>query len=393
MKKILIITMVLLTNAGFAKIKNVYPAFVYPLNFSVAGEKIYKKMVNGLKYKDLSKSEKKIIGKEKDLRDSYWATIPDGCSWYCGGGPKKVTASSFLKSHGKYNYEPKNAHDFDYKTAWVEGAKGYGIGEYLLYTFSSHSPRITKIQIANGYVRNKKFWENNARVKKLKMYINNKPYAILNLKDMRALQVFNFKPIGRASVSSAGDESDWTMKFEILEVYKGVKYKDVVISEIFFDGLDVHCLVGGTKIQLSNGGCRNIEDLKVGDEVSYMDFESNSLKTAIIKKMEKVVHHSLVTYRFDNGVEITATPDHPFRLKGKGWASLWPQRSKQYRGFNDISKIEVGDLFLLKNGSAKLISFDFLEEKTETYTISELSSGDNFIANGFIVGVEDLLEP
>ncbi|WP_449508538.1 hypothetical protein [Dawidia soli] len=30
------------------------------------------------------------------------------------------------------------------------------------------------------------------------------------------------------------------MKFEILEVYEGAKYDDTVISEIFFDGIDVH---------------------------------------------------------------------------------------------------------------------------------------------------------
>lgn len=32
----------------------------------------------------------------------------------------------------------------------------------------------------------------------------------------------------------------WTLKFEIAEVYKGTKYDDVVITEIYFDGIDVH---------------------------------------------------------------------------------------------------------------------------------------------------------
>jgi len=30
------------------------------------------------------------------------------------------------------------------------------------------------------------------------------------------------------------------MKFEILEVYTGEKYADTAISEIYFDGIDVH---------------------------------------------------------------------------------------------------------------------------------------------------------
>jgi len=30
------------------------------------------------------------------------------------------------------------------------------------------------------------------------------------------------------------------LKFEILEVYKGSKYNDTAITEIYFDGIDVH---------------------------------------------------------------------------------------------------------------------------------------------------------
>jgi hypothetical protein len=33
---------------------------------------------------------------------------------------------------------------------------------------------------------------------------------------------------------------DWTLKFEILEVYPGSSCDDTVISELYFDGVDVH---------------------------------------------------------------------------------------------------------------------------------------------------------
>jgi hypothetical protein len=32
----------------------------------------------------------------------------------------------------------------------------------------------------------------------------------------------------------------WSIKFEILEVYPGEKYQDAAITEIYFDGIDVH---------------------------------------------------------------------------------------------------------------------------------------------------------
>ena len=73
------------------------------------------------------------------------------CSWYCGGEVQRVTASSHLKSQGKFNYLPKNAHDFDHESAWVEGAQGQGIGEWIEYEFAGACPRVTGVKILAGY--------------------------------------------------------------------------------------------------------------------------------------------------------------------------------------------------------------------------------------------------
>ncbi len=406
MKQIFIIGLVFISQFGFSQIKELYPTSTKILNFSIEGEKkieknleafkkIQDKMEESVEYDNLSQQEKDVLDKIDDTKLDYWSILGEGCSWYCGGGPKKVTASSYLKSQGKNTYEPQNAHDLNYKNAWVEGVAGYGIGEYLLYTFAGTAPRITEIIVVNGYVKSKAAWENNSRVKKLKVYIDNEPYAILNLKDIRGSQSFKVKPIGnsdRKDWDALQKKPDWTLKFEILEVYKGRKYDDVVISEIYFDGLDVHCFAKGTEIQLADNQTKKIEDLKIGDMVAYMDFDTKTIKTTKITKLEKVTHHELVTYRFESGLTITATQDHPFRIKNKGWASLRPDKSKQYKGFENIAKIKIGDLFTTLNGTEKLISIDFLKGKQETYTISKLSSGDNFIANGLIVGVEELNE-
>ena len=61
------------------------------------------------------------------------------CSWYCGGEVLSVKASSCLKPTSKFNYEAENAHDFNHESVWVEGAKGQGIGEYLVYEFAGIS--------------------------------------------------------------------------------------------------------------------------------------------------------------------------------------------------------------------------------------------------------------
>lgn len=397
--------LLLLAHAAVCQVKELNPATVTPLTFSAEGEKAFAnalalfqkiddKLSSGVKYDDLTAAEKKAYSEVDETHQDYWASIGDGCSWYCGEGPKKVTASSYLKAQGTSTYEAKNAHDFNYKNAWVEGVAGYGIGEFLEYTFGATAPRVTDIIIANGFVKSEAAWANNARVKRLKMYVNNKPYAILNLKDERALQTFKVEPLGNANredFEALKRKPDWTLKFEIMEVYKGLKYDDVVIAELFFDGLDVHCFAKGTKIQMADKSTRNIEDLNVGDQISYFDFESQELKVTTIEKMESVVHHGLVTYQFESGLTITSTQDHPYLILKKGWASLKPDHSAQYEGFERIQKIESGDLFITANGPERLTTITYLPGHQQTFTISKVSVGNNFIANGLVVGVEMIM--
>ena len=207
-------------------------------------EELWNKVATPADYDKLSAQDKKLYdsytGEEEQ---GYWDILGSGCSWYCGGGLDTATASSALTASGQLTYTAGNSHDLSYKTAWVEGVPGYGIGEYLEYHFPPENPRITDIIIVNGYVKSERAWKDNSRVKKLKMYLNGKPFAILNLADTREEQTFTFSPIGN------GDRDDmeklstlpwWTMKFEIMEVYKGDKYDDTAITEIYFNGIDVH---------------------------------------------------------------------------------------------------------------------------------------------------------
>ena len=156
------------------------------------------------------------------------------CSWYCGGQIDSVTASSALGE----KYAAEKAHDFSIVTAWVEGVEGNGEGEYIKYAFPGTCPRITTVLIHNGYVKNWDVWRDNGRVKKLLMYYNDKPYVVLNLKNTMHLQRFEVGILGHEERSEASPA--WSIKFEILEVYPGEKYEDTAITEIYFDGIDVH---------------------------------------------------------------------------------------------------------------------------------------------------------
>ena len=75
------------------------------------------------------------------------------------------------------------------------------------------------------------------------MYVDGRPFAILNLANTKAEQHFKIEPLGNGQRDNWGAIKEmpiWTMTFEIIEVYEGDKFDDTAITEIYFDGIDVH---------------------------------------------------------------------------------------------------------------------------------------------------------
>ena len=200
------------------------------------------------------------------LGDAVWIDAVD-----------KYTASSTLSD--KYNV--KNLYDNKYKTAWAEGKEGLGIGEYIgiqsqmcnyeqlgqyinvddiinnpdavslqtiadaMKTYGQNSTTdgkdpvqyVTGVYIVNGYAENLELWQENARIKKLKVYSDNKEIAILELKDTDKAQLFDIPKITHPI------NQPLNLKFEILEVYPGTKYEDTYLSELVLN-TDTNLLKG-----------------------------------------------------------------------------------------------------------------------------------------------------
>ncbi len=193
--------------------------------------------------------------KELEPENSY--TIPDYAQFLknkqaaaeeCDGCPEdgegdneqdcfpvtNIKATSRLAPQGNNNYDEKNLYDYNNYTPWVEGTKGYGIGEKITFTLEDVNAGFTGIYITNGYPKSKTAWQNNSRVKKLKLSYDGTPMYILNLKDEMGRQIFNWEK----ALNIDGDElvRTFTVTLEILDVYKGDKYDDTAISEITFGG-------------------------------------------------------------------------------------------------------------------------------------------------------------
>ncbi|WP_103068163.1 NADase-type glycan-binding domain-containing protein [Aquimarina sediminis] len=405
MKKVLVYILFVSNWVATAQeIKTLTPS-VEMLDFNVADEKefyrnreicekIWERMSNGLEYDDLTDIEKAELEKVDETKSNYWSVEGDGCSWYCGGGPSEVKASSSLASQGSINYKPANAHDLNYKNVWVEGVKGHGVGEYLEYGFPQSSPRITEIIVVNGHVKSERAWRSNSRVKKLKIYIKDKPYAILNLKDQRAAQHFKVDTIGfldkNIDFIAAKKLPLWKMKFEILEVYPGDKYDDTVISEIYFDGIDVHCFAKGTLITMADHSKKVIESLKIGDQVLSYNQDTKTYEASTIEKLASPIHDHLIKIIMVDGTSIRCTQDHPFLSATGNWISYDPQKTKSDYLYTAVDQLKIGSIVKTSTGEGEISNIELLQEPQQTYTIVELDKGITYLANDIVVGTEPI---
>jgi hypothetical protein len=167
-----------------------------------------------------------------------WQEIEDvtECGFHCANFSVTERASSSLPSRTKLKYGAKQAQDSEVDTAWVEGSEGYGIGEFLEYIITTPQSdlKVTGLSILNGYRKSKESWHDNSRVKQLKLYVNGKPYGMIKLKDSYNYQAVE---IGTVKLKPNGKT---TLRFEIMEVYRGRKYSDTAITEIELQGCCAH---------------------------------------------------------------------------------------------------------------------------------------------------------
>ncbi len=129
-------------------------------------------------------------------------------------------ASSVLKPQYGNTYGPGHLIDENLRTAWVEGKRGQGEGEYVVVD-RGKTHKVGGIQIMNGYHKNGRLFRANSRVRTLRLAFSNGSSRNVQLKDEAGVQTINFPAI----------QTRW-VQFEIRSVYKGKKYKDTAITEL-----------------------------------------------------------------------------------------------------------------------------------------------------------------
>jgi hypothetical protein len=134
--------------------------------------------------------------------------------------PASITASSVLKATASNNYRPTNLLDGDLATAWNEGAEGPGIGEWVKLEFSRQIT-LTRIEIANGYQKDKDRFVGNPRVKSLEVQYSTGTTQLVNLLDTEEYQ----------TITPTRQPVEW-VKLTIVSVYPGKEWEDAALSEV-----------------------------------------------------------------------------------------------------------------------------------------------------------------
>jgi len=144
------------------------------------------------------------------------------------------------------------------------------------------------------------------------------------------------------------------------------------------------CFIAGTKVHIEEKGITNIEDVEVGDKVISYNHDTDVVEYKEVYKVRVQEDKNVVKYVFENGAELTGTPDHPLFVIGKGYSSYYPKQTKEDSGL-DVEQILLGDEVLHMDGYGVIISDIIEQEETHTvYNLEEVKDNNNFF-------VEDLL--
>lgn len=294
----------------------------------------------------------------------------------CSETGEAMNASSTLAPQGKKNYSVHNLADSDPFTAWIP--EGDGIGESFEYNLVYLLGNGT-LYICNGYQSSLKSWRENSRVKKFKIYKNGIPAFYVVLQDKTGEQEIQFP----TNFLKSEEGNVPVLKFEIVEVYKGTKYEDVAVSDVFYLGC---CFLGDTLISGLDEPTE-IKSVKNEFSVISIDPETGKKFETQVQKTASQTHSFLIGISTQTK-SITLTPGHLLYVKGYGFISLKELKFKL--GLKDYEEL-AGKLELLiydsetgKTVYETLQSVEPKEGRFETFTIQKLKDGESYIANGFV---------
>ena len=161
---------------------------------------------------------------------TYQLGAPDGSifvsrgdKWSICHGNYGVKASSTLPDEDTISYAAENLKRlWTHDTAWSEGAKGAGVGEWIELSPEVPKP-LAAIEMDPGYFKSEELFQANTRPKKVRVELNGEHSFTAMVQDARVtchipIQGYS-KPVK-------------TIRMTFQEVWPGKKYEDLCVSAI-----------------------------------------------------------------------------------------------------------------------------------------------------------------
>ena len=136
-------------------------------------------------------------------------------------GFETYCVSSMLKPQFGNSYGAANLFDASTGTAWVEGASGNGVGEWITIEFETVR-RVKSIHVQNGYQKSSDIFAKNNRVRQIRVLFSGGESQTFILDDKLSAQLLMLRPPVSAH---------W-MQFIIDDVWAGNKYTDTAITKL-----------------------------------------------------------------------------------------------------------------------------------------------------------------
>jgi len=135
----------------------------------------------------------------------------------------KISASSTRRSEKGNQYSPRLAFDGNSRTAWAEGARGVGAGQWIAFDFEKEV-NLKQIVIEPGYFKTNEIWEKNNRLKA----------ATVKFSD-NSTRRFEFRDAMEEQKLDVGNVKTKSVMISIKSVYTGkTDSRDTLISEVSF---------------------------------------------------------------------------------------------------------------------------------------------------------------
>jgi len=153
-----------------------------------------------------------------------WADVCHNTGDITQFGGFELCASSALSSQNGIAYGPSKVFDGDESTAWVEGVSGSGEGQWLRLRFDGEMA-FQSLFVTNGYNKSQKAFQNNGRVREVRIQTADNFDKKFSLPDK----------IGSQEIRLPRKVNSSWVKITIVSVYPGAKWKDTAISEFQVD--------------------------------------------------------------------------------------------------------------------------------------------------------------